>query len=133
MTTMTVRNGVNIQNLVDTIEAIKKQPDLAQFKFRAHNEWKSGAHSVTSIKGFYGAGQEDSSRTESFEVHGDEPAVLLGSNIGPNAVELILAALASCLTVGYVYNAAAQGISIEALDFDLEGDIDLHGFLGLSD
>lgn len=133
MTTITVRNGVNIQNLVDTIEAIKKQPDLAQFKFRAHNEWKNGAHSVTTIKGFYGAGQEDASRTETFAIHGDEPAVLLGSNEGPNAVELVLAALASCLAVGYVYNAAAQGVNIEALEFDMEGNIDLHGFLGLSD
>jgi uncharacterized OsmC-like protein len=66
-------------------------------------------------------------------VEGDEPPVLLGNNAGPNAVEAVLHALASCLAVGFVYNAAAQGIKVDALDFTLEGDIDLHGFLGLSD
>src|SRR5712691_1897032 len=64
---------------------------------------------------------------------GDEPPVLLGSNHGANAVEVVLHALASCLAVGFVYNAAAQGIRVESLDFDIEGDLDLHGFLGLSD
>ena len=63
-------------------------------------------------------------------LEGDEPPVLLGENAGPNAVETILHALASCLAVGF---AAAQGITVEDLEFDPEGDIDLHGFLGLSD
>jgi uncharacterized OsmC-like protein len=48
-------------------------------------------------------------------------------------VESVLSALASCLSVGFAYNAAAQGIKLDALSFELEGDIDLRGFLGLSD
>jgi uncharacterized OsmC-like protein len=76
---------------------------------------------------------EDSSRAEPFVLEGDEPPVLLGGNAGPNAVEAVLHALASCLAVGFVYNAAALGIKVERLDFDLEGDLDLHAFLGLSD
>jgi len=64
---------------------------------------------------------------------GDEPFVLLGTNKGPNAVELILASLASCLSVGIVYNAAARGIEIKSLGINIEGDIDLQGFLGLSE
>ncbi|GIW04369.1 MAG: hypothetical protein KatS3mg059_0989 [Thermomicrobiales bacterium] len=59
--------------------------------------------------------------------------MLLGTNAGPNAVEAVLHALASCLAVGFIYNAAAQGITVDALDFRLEGDLDLRGFLGLSD
>lgn len=59
--------------------------------------------------------------------------MLLGGNAGPNAVEAILHALASCLAVGFVYNAAAQGITVESLNFDLEGDLDLQAFLGLSE
>lgn len=129
--TLTVRNGVDVGKLMATIEAIQSNPDLARFQFRARSQWEGGARSVTSIQEFHGAGQEDTSRTRPFEVPGDEPAVLLGSNTAPNAVELALTALASCLSVGYVYNAAAQGIQIEALDFDLEGDLDLHAFLGL--
>lgn len=126
-------NGVNVDQLVGTINAIKANPDLARFKFRAKNEWVNGGHSRTSIQSFYGAGQEDTSRDKPFVLEGDEPPVLLGANAGPNAVEAVLHALASCLAVGFVYNAAAQGINIESLEFDLEGDLDLHAFLGLSD
>ena len=46
---------------------------------------------------------------------------------------MVLAALASCLSVGFAYNAAAMGITLNSLEFTLEGDVDLHGFLGLSE
>jgi uncharacterized OsmC-like protein len=126
-------NGVNLGQLIGTINVIKDKPELARFQFRAHNTWISGGHSRTEIKGFYGANSEDTSRSEPFVLEGDEPPVLLGENHGPNAVEAVLHALASCLAVGFIYNAAARGINVESLSFDLEGDLDLHAFLGLSD
>lgn len=129
----TYPNGVNVDQLVETVNAVKENPDLAKFTFRASTKWVAGGYSRTTIKGFYGAGQEDTSRTNDFIVDGDEPAVLLGTDKGPNAVESVLQALASCLAVGFSYNAAAMGIAINNLEFDLEGDVDLHGFLGLSD
>jgi len=128
-----ITNGVNVDQLISTINLIKENPGLAQFKFRAHTDWVNGGHSRTQIKGFYGAGSEDTSRTTPFILEGDEPPVLLGANAGANAVETVLHALASCLSVGFIYNAAAQGIKIEKLEFDMEGDLDLHAFLGLSD
>ena len=131
--TPTLINGVNVDQLVATVSAIKQNPDLARFQFRARNEWLEGGHSRTFIQGFYGAGQEDTSRTTPFVLEGDEPPVLLGENVAANAVEAVLHALASCLAVGFVYNAAAQGIKIDSLEFELEGDLDLHAFLGLSD
>lgn len=131
--TATPVNGVTVDQLVGTIEAVKQNPDLAKCKFHAETEWISGGHSRTKIKGFYAAGQEDASRARPFILEGDEPPVLLGENHGPNAVEAVLHALASCLAVGFIYNAAAQGIQIESLTFMLEGDLDLHAFLGLSD
>ncbi|HWO72737.1 MAG TPA: OsmC family protein, partial [Dehalococcoidia bacterium] len=133
MTTATIRNGVNVSQLTETVEAIKRQPELARFSFRARTVWETGGRSRTTIKGFYGAGQEDTSREAPFTLIGDEPPVLLGGNAGPNAVEAVLHAIASCLTVGFIYNAAAMGIEVRALDYELEGDLDLHGFLGLSD
>jgi uncharacterized OsmC-like protein len=134
MTTQAITqlNGVNINQLVATVNAIQQNSDLARFQFRAHNEWTGGGHSRTSIQGFYGAGQEDVSRIRPFILEGDEPPVLLGGNAGPNAVEAVLHALASCLAVGFIYNAAAQGITVESLSFDLEGDLNLRAFLGLS-
>jgi uncharacterized OsmC-like protein len=131
--TSTLINGVNVDQLVTTVNAIQQNPDLARFQFRAHNEWSEGGHSRTTIQGFYGAGQEDTSRSQPLILEGDEPPVLLGSNAGPNAVEAVLHALASCLAVGFIYNAAAQGIHVESLGFDLEGDLDLRAFLGLSE
>jgi len=131
--TASMVNGVNVNQLVGTIEAVKENPDLARCKFRAETEWVSGGHSRTKIQGFYAAGQEDASRAQPFILDGDEPPVLLGENHGPNAVEAVLHALASCLAVGFVYNAAAMGIRVESLTFKLEGDLDLHAFLGLSE
>lgn len=131
--TSTLINGVNVDQLVTTVNAIQQNPGLARFQFRAHNEWSEGGHSRTTIQGFYGAGQEDTSRSQPLILEGDEPPVLLGNNAGPNAVEAVLHALASCLAVGFIYNAAAQGINVESLSFDLEGNLDLRAFLGLSE
>jgi uncharacterized OsmC-like protein len=131
--TPTLLNGVDVSQLIATVNAVQHSPHLARFTFRAHNEWTGGGSSRTTIQGFYGAGQEDISRTQPFILTGDEPPVLLGGNTAPNAVEAVLHALAACLAVGFIYNAAAQGITVESLSFDLEGDLDLHGFLGLSD
>lgn len=124
-------NGVDIARLVETVGAVEQDPTLASFTFRATNTWLGGARSRTSIQGFRGAGQEDDSRTEPFVLDGDEPHVLLGTNQAANAVEAILHALASCLAVGTAYNAAAQGIEISDLRFELEGELDLRGFLGI--
>jgi uncharacterized OsmC-like protein len=126
-------NGVNVEQLVETINHVKEQPDLAKFRFRARNEWIDGAHSRTTIQKFYGAGQEHRGESNPFVMEGDEPHVLLGNDKAPNAVESVLHALASCISVGFIYNAAAQNIKVDKLEINMEGDLDLHGFLGLSD
>lgn len=82
---MSTINGVNVDQLVSTVEAIKANPSLANFTFRSTTDWLEGGYSRTTIQSFYGVGQEDTSRTEPFIVYGDEPHVLLGTNKGPNA------------------------------------------------
>ncbi|MFA9462251.1 OsmC family protein [Thiohalorhabdus sp. Cl-TMA] len=133
MTTNTVVNGVDVDQLVETVGAIQAEPEIANFRFRAHNEWINGGHSKTTIQSFYGAGQEDESRNEPIVLESDEPPVLLGEGKGANAVESVLHALASCLSVGFAYNAGAKGTQVDGMEMDLEGDLDLHGFLGLSE
>ncbi len=130
MATITARNGVNVDQLVATIGAIQQDPNVGAFTFKASSTWRSGAHNIGEIKDFVHAGQP-AVRPEAFRLTGDEPAVLLGSNEGPNAVELLLQALGFCYAVGYVYNAAARGIEISELRYEVEGDLDLHRFLGL--
>lgn len=125
-------NGVDVSQLVATIEAVKENPELATFQFRSQSRWEGGARATTTIDTFYGAGSEQQ-HARTHTLTGDEPAVLLGSDTAPNAVETVLAGLASCLAVGYAYNAAARGIELDEVTFQIEGDLDLHAFLGLSD
>ena len=124
-------NGVDLDRLAGTIDAVTADPALARFQFRASNRWIDGGHSRTTIKGFYGAGQEDVTRTQPFTVDSDEPPVLLGQNQAPNAGEFLLHSLAACLTGTIAYHAAARGIVLDGLECTIQGDLDLHGFLGL--
>ncbi len=130
MATITARNGVNVDQLVATIGAIQQDPNVGAFTFKASSTWRSGAHNDGEIKDFVHAGQP-AVRPDAFRLTGDEPAVLLGSNEGPNAVELLLQALGFCYAVGYVYNAAARAIEISELRYEIEGDLDLRTFVGL--
>ena len=127
------RNGVDVPALFATLDAVQGAPEIAQFQFRASNEWVSGTHSRTTIQGFYGAGQEDTSRTEPFVHDADHPAVLVGQNNGPTPVEFLLPAIAACLTAGLANIAAARGITLRRVRSTVEGDIDLLGILGLSE
>jgi uncharacterized OsmC-like protein len=124
-------NGVDLERLNATIEAVTADPGLGRFQFRARNHWLDGGHSRTTIQGFYGAGQEDTTRTQPFLVDSDEPTVLLGENRAPNAGEFALQALAACLAGTVVYHAAARGMALHALECTVEGDLDVQGFLGL--
>lgn len=132
ITTDTIRNGVDTAQMFGTLDAIKAQPSLAKFQFRAHNRWIDGAHNRSSIRDFYGAAQEDSSRTADFVLDAGEPAILLGSDTGPNPAEYLLHALAACLTTTLVYVAAARGVHLTEVESTLEGDMDVQGCLGLS-
>jgi uncharacterized OsmC-like protein len=136
MTSTAVRtalNGVDVPTLFATLDAVKAQPDIAAFQFRATNEWVSGTHNRSTIQGFYGAGQEDQSRPVPFGYDADHPAVLVGGNNGPTPVEFLLHAIAACLTSGLANIAAARGIPLRRVRSSVQGDIDLLGILGISD
>ena len=126
-------NGLDMEALVGTVEAIKQNPSLGGFEFRATNQWINGGENRSRIKEFYGAGSEDESRTEAFEFTNGEPPVLLGANEGANPVEFLLHALAGCVTTTTVLHAAARGIQIESLSTELVGTIDVQGLLALDD
>ncbi|MCP9470747.1 MAG: OsmC family protein [Nitrospira sp.] len=128
-----VINGVDVDRLGETVKAIQQNPSLATSQFRATNRWINGGHNRSTIQGFYAAGQEDTTRSRPFVLDAGEPPVLLGNDEGANPVEYVLHALAACLTTSLVYHAAARGIRIESVESTLEGDLDLQGFLGLSD
>jgi uncharacterized OsmC-like protein len=121
-----------VTELFKTIDLSKEKPDIARFKFRAKNNWIDGTHNRATVKDFYGALTEDDSREPAvFDL--DEPPVLLGKNLGSNPVEYLLVALSGCLTTSMIAHAAAKGIEIREVESRYEGDIDLRGFLGISE
>jgi len=127
-----ITNGVNVTALYETLEAVKATPLIADFRFRASNKWMGGDRNHTTITGFRGACAEQTHQMGPFEMDNAEPPVLLGGGEAPNPVEWVLHALAGCLTTTMVYHAAARGIEIGEVSSELEGDLDLRGFLGLS-
>ena len=127
-----VRNGVDTATLFATLDAVKGNPDIAKFQFRATNRWVSGTHNQSTIHGFHGALQE-MTHQQPWTFDADHPAVLVGNDNGPTPVEYVLHALAACLTAGLANIAAARGITLTEVESTVEGDIDLLGILGLSD
>lgn len=126
-------NGLDLEQMGQTVRALKNNPALAQFQFRARNRWIDGGENRSTIKDFYGAGSEDTSRSEAFIFTNGEPPVLLGHNEGANPVEYLLHALAGCVTTTTVLHAAARGINLRKLSTELTGNIDLQGLLALDD
>jgi uncharacterized OsmC-like protein len=131
-TETTTRNGVDVPTLFATLDAVKANPELAKFQFRATNRWVSGTHNRGTIHGFHGAGQE-LTHNQVMEFDADHPAVLVGTDNGPTPAEYLLQALAACLTSGLANIAAARGVTLTEVESTVEGDIDLLGILGLSD
>ena len=127
-----VRNGVDTAALFATLDAVKGDPDLAEFQFRVTNEWVSGTHNRSTIHDFYGCKQE-MTHVSSWTYDADHPAVLVGHDNGPTPVEYVLHALAACLASGLANIAAARGVKLDQVTTSVSGDIDLRGILGLSD
>jgi uncharacterized OsmC-like protein len=125
-------NGVAVDRLMETIDLLKAQPELGNFKFRTRNRWIDGTLNRAENPAFYGAGAEDAGRTAPHVHDIDEPPVLLGEDRGANPVEYLLTGLSGCVTTTFIAYAAAQGVKIDELRTELEGDLDVRGFLGIT-
>jgi uncharacterized OsmC-like protein len=124
-------DGVNVNDYVILAETIKNDPALAEYTFRAKTSWVGGARARTKVQGFWGNGREDTSRSQPFTLEADQPMALLGTNKGPSPVECALSSLGACLASGIAYNAAARGIKVSSIEVELEGGVDIRGWLGI--
>jgi uncharacterized OsmC-like protein len=122
-----VNNGVNVEALIEAREAL---PEAAQFKWRAACEWKNGTHSHSTVKGFYGLGEEQR-RKSTFTFDADHPEVFASEDKGATPVELVLVGLASCLTAGIAAVAQHRNIQLRSVKATIEGDMDIQGILGI--
>ncbi|MED7925960.1 OsmC family protein [Nonomuraea wenchangensis] len=125
----TVSNGVNVQALLDAREALKDAPEAARFVWRASSTWRNGVHSTTTVKEFFGLGEERSHRSEAV-FDADHPEVFAAEDNGITPIEYLLVGLASCLTAGVASVAQNRGIQLRSVEARLEGTHDIRGILG---
>ncbi len=131
-TEKSVDNGVNVDALVAAREALTNAPAAAQFRWRAACEWKNGTHSHSVVESFYGLGDEQH-RKKTFAFDADHPEVFASEDLGATPVEYVLVGLASCLTAGIAAIAQYRKIQLRSVTATIEGDMDLHGILGIDD
>ena len=129
-TDKTVDNGVNVEALLGAREALTETPAGAKFQWRATCKWVKGTHSRSSIKGFFGLGEEQNHRTE-FTFDADHPEIFASEDNGATPVELVLAGLASCLTAGVASVAQMREIQLRSVSATLEAGMDIQGILGI--
>ncbi|MET0376331.1 MAG: OsmC family protein [Rhizorhabdus sp.] len=128
--TRNIVNDIDLTALGEVVEAIATDPSTALVGFDVTTSWTGQARSVSKVKGYQLAGQHIA---REFEILADEPHELLGTNSAPNPQELLISALNACMTVGYVAGAAVRGVTLDKLEIETKGQLDLRGFLGLDD
>jgi uncharacterized OsmC-like protein len=125
-----VDNGVNVEFLLAAKGILADQPAAADFKWRVTNTWVRGTHSRTSVDGFFGLGGEQSHKAE-FVFDGDHPEVFQAADNGPTPAEVLLVALAGCLTAGVAGVAQNRDIQLRSVTATVQGDMDIRGILGV--
>ena len=127
-----IDNGVNVAALLDAREALSEAPEAAKFTWRASCRWLNGTHSRSTVKEFFGLGEEQTHRT-TFSFDADHPEIFASEDNGATPVELVLSGLASCLMGGVAAVAQHRGIQLNSVKATVEGDMDLAGILGIDD
>ncbi|MCA8882161.1 MAG: OsmC family protein [Rhodobacteraceae bacterium] len=130
ITAAPVDNGVNTEALIGARSAFEQMPEAAQFTFRSACDWMTGTQNRNTLNGYFGLGQEHA-RKKTFTIESDHPEVFAAADSAPTPPEIVLAALASCLTGGVAAVAQHRGIKLHSVRAIVEGDIDVRGILGM--
>ncbi len=130
VTTTKKLNGIDVDALEAVVRDVGQDASKGRVEFRVKSQWKGGTRSEASVDSYTLGGQRIS---RSFRIAADEPAELLGQNSAPNPQELLMAALNACIMVGYVAGAAVNGITLEKVEIETTGELDLRGFLGIDE
>lgn len=124
----TVVNGLDVAALHGVVKAVSEDPSRGTAAFRVKSRWTGGTRSEADVESYEIGGQRVD---RLFRMRADEPAELLGSNTAPNPQEILMAALNACMMVGYVAGASVRGITLDTLEIETAGELDLRGFLGI--
>ena len=126
----TAENGVNVAALLGAREALSQAPEAARFKWRATSKWLKGTHSRATVEGFFGLGGEQSHR-QTYQFDSDHPEIFASEDNGATPVELVLVALAGCLSAGVAAVAQKRNIQLHSVQATLEAPMDIQGILGI--
>lgn len=129
-TAVAVNNGVNVEALLGARAALTETPEAAKFVWRAESTWKRGTHTESSVKGFFGLGEEQSHRQE-YRYDTDHPEIFASEDNGSTPVEMVLVGLAGCLTAGIAAVAQNRGIQLNSVTATIQADMDIQGILGI--
>ena len=123
-------NGVNLDGIKQVDTLVRQNPALGKCAFKARSTWKRGTKSEVTIDSILAGGNEMSPPSRRFTISVDEPPFLGGADAHPNPIEVLLAALAGCVTAGIATNADMFGVPIDAMSIEVEADVDARGVLG---
>ena len=122
-------NGIDTETLRATVDAVAANPAKGMTHWEVTSHWRGGTRSDTRVTSYTIGGERVG---KDFTIQIDEPLALCGTNQYANPQEHLMAALNACMMVGYSALCALEGIELEELRIETEGDIDLRGFLGIS-
>lgn len=114
-----IRNGIEMERVRTLTEALRQDAAEGKRTLSGITSWNGGAHSTTIVR--------------NFAIPADEPVVLGGTDRGPSPTELMLTAFAACTAISIAYSAAEDGVEVDSIEIDVEGDLDLGGFLNIGD
>ncbi|MFF3559255.1 OsmC family protein [Streptomyces sp. NPDC002574] len=128
---MTVINEIDVDALQNSVDTIRARPALGRATFAVDGSSRGGYRVTTRTGALTQGGERDGTRVAKFEMHSDEPVAALGTDTAPSPAEYVLHALAGCYTVTITTHAALRGVDLKGIRLELEGDIDMRGFLGI--
>src|SRR5262245_19607889 len=123
-------NGLDLKSLGALVEEIKSDRTKGFVRFKVASSWSGQTRSEAHVRSYFMDGQES---PRGFSIAADEPTELLGQNSAPNPQELLMAAFNACIMVGYVATASVMGVTLQAIDIETEGELNLRGFLGIDE
>jgi uncharacterized OsmC-like protein len=133
MAATNARTGVDVNRLGELVERLKEHPGAGVVKCEARTRWEGGLRTHTEVSHWWRDGALHDHKGRAHTVKTDMPEALLGDNAGPSGIELVLAALASSLAVGVAAQAARRGVKLEALEMNVQGDLDIRMAVGATD
>jgi uncharacterized OsmC-like protein len=130
MVTLTAHqlNGINLDDLKELKNRIAENPGQGFITFQVKTAWKDGLRSESEVDTCDFDGK---TLSRGYVFSHDEPTELMGANTSANPQELLMAAFNACVIATFVSACSLNNVSLEKLEIETHGRLNLRGFLGL--